>query len=91
MKLFSGLVGWRANKQNTVTTSITEAELLALVQATKEGLFVSRLLAELTIKLDNHHITVQYNNTQTIRLVTTEIATLQTKLRHLDIHSYWLR
>jgi len=30
IKLFGGLVGWRANKQDTVTTSITEAELLAL-------------------------------------------------------------
>ena len=30
MKLFGGLIGWRANKQATVTTSTTEAELLAL-------------------------------------------------------------
>jgi hypothetical protein len=33
MKLFGGLIGWRANKQATVTTSTTEAELLALAQA----------------------------------------------------------
>jgi hypothetical protein len=31
IKLFGGLIGWRANKQDTVTTSTTEAELLALV------------------------------------------------------------
>ena len=91
MKLFGGLVGWRANKQDTVTTSTTEAELLALAQATKEGLFVSRLLAELTVQLDDHHITIQCDNKQTIRLVTAEIATLQTKLRHVDIHNHWLR
>ena len=30
IKLFGSLVGWRANKQDTVTTSTTEAELLAL-------------------------------------------------------------
>jgi hypothetical protein len=30
IKLFSGLIGWRANKQNTVTTSIIEIKLLAL-------------------------------------------------------------
>ncbi len=29
-KLFGGMIGWRANKQATVTTSTTEAELLAL-------------------------------------------------------------
>lgn len=91
MKLFGGLIGWRANKQDTVTTSTTEAELLALAQATKEGLFISRLLAELTVQLDKHHITIQCDNTQTIRLVTAEVATLQTKLRHVDIHNHWLR
>jgi hypothetical protein len=91
MQLFGGIVGWRANKQDTVTTSTTEAELLALAQAAKEALFVSRLLAELTIKLDNHHIIIQCDNKQTIRLVTAEIATLQTKLRHVDIHNHWLR
>jgi len=77
MKLFGRLVSWRANKQNTVTISTIKTKLLALVQATKEGLLVSRLLTELTVKLDNHHITVQYNNKQTIRLVTAEIATLR--------------
>jgi hypothetical protein len=30
IKLFGGLIGWQANKQNIVTTSTTEAELLAL-------------------------------------------------------------
>jgi len=49
MKLFGGLIAWRANKQGTVTTSTTEAELLALSQAAKESLFVSRLLQELDI------------------------------------------
>ena len=88
MKLFGGLVGWRANKQDTVTTSTTEAELLALAQATKESLFVSRLLAELTIRLDDHHITIQCDNKQTIRLITAEIATLQTKLRYVDIYNH---
>jgi len=52
MKLFDGLVGWRANKQDTVTTSTTEAKLLALAQATKVGLFISQLLAELSVQLD---------------------------------------
>jgi hypothetical protein len=91
MKLFGGLIGWRANKQDTVTTSTTEAELLALSQAAKESLFVSRLLTELTIQLDDNHIRIQCDNKQTIRLVTAEVATLQTRLRHVDIHNHWLR
>ena len=57
-KLFDGLVGWRANKQDTITTSTPKAELLALAQSTKEGLFISRSLAELPVRLDQHHTTI---------------------------------
>jgi hypothetical protein len=91
MKLFGGLIGWRASKQDTVATSTTEAELLALSQAAKEALFVSRLIKELSVQLDDQHIRIQCDNKQTIRLVTAETALLQTKLRHIDIHNHWLR
>jgi len=91
IKLFGGLIAWRANKQETVTTSTTEAELLALSQVAKEALFTSRLLKELKITPSNHNITINCDNQQTIRLVTREIAKLQTKLRHVDIHNHWLR
>lgn len=91
MQLFGGLIGWRANKQETVTTSTTEAELLALSQAAKEGIFVSRLLQELAVKLEDHRIRLLCDNAQTIRLVNDDIARLRTKLRHVDIHNHWLR
>jgi hypothetical protein len=91
MKLFGGLIGWRANKQDTVTTSTTEAELLALSQTAKEALYVSRLIQELSVQLDDQRIRIQCDNRQTIRLVTAETALLQTKLRHVDIHNHWLR
>src|SRR5437667_940254 len=91
MKLFGGLIGWRANKQNTVTTSTTEAELLALSQTAKESIYTSRLLDELSVRLDSSRIRIQCDNQQTIRLVNAEIATLKTQLRHVDIHNHWLR
>ena len=91
MKLFGGMIGWRANKQETVTISTMEAELLALSQAVKEALFISRLLKELQIGLDDHRIRIECDNKQTIRLVTEEIARLKTNLRHMDIHNHWLR
>ncbi|KAJ3454849.1 hypothetical protein MRS44_013449 [Fusarium solani] len=91
MKLFGGTIGWRANKQATVTTSTTEAELLALAQAAKEAMFISRLIKELGIRLDDQRIQIQCDNQQTIQLVNKDIAKLQTKLRHVDIHNHWLR
>jgi hypothetical protein len=89
--LFGGLIAWKASKQDTVTTSTTEAELLALSQVAKEAIFISRLLKELQIKLPEDTITIQCDNTQTIRLINEEVSRLQTKLRHVDIHNHWLR
>ncbi|RYC78724.1 hypothetical protein BFJ63_vAg18401 [Fusarium oxysporum f. sp. narcissi] len=91
MRLFGGTVGWRANKQATVTTSTTEAELLALAQAAKEAMFVSRLIKQLGIHLDEERIQIQCDNQQTIQLVHKDIARLQTKLKHVNIHDHWLR
>jgi hypothetical protein len=34
---------------------------------------------------------IHCDNKQTIRLVTEDVAKLQTKLRHVDIHNHWLR
>ncbi|KJZ68672.1 hypothetical protein HIM_11944 [Hirsutella minnesotensis 3608] len=91
MQLFGGTIGWRASKQDTVTTSTTEAELLALSQATKESMFVSCLLQEIGIRLDSKTIRIQCDNQQTIKLVNKEVGPLQTKLRHVNIHDHWLR
>jgi hypothetical protein len=89
LKLFGGPVAWRANKQDTVTTSSTEAELLALSQTAKESIYLSRLLTALSLELDEP-LAIECDNRQTIRLLA-ESAKLQTKLRHVDIHSHWLR
>ncbi|XP_044720031.1 reverse transcriptase (RNA-dependent DNA polymerase) domain-containing protein [Hirsutella rhossiliensis] len=59
--------------------------------AAKESIYVSRLIRELDVKLDHSRISIQCDNTQTIRIVTAEVATLRTKLRHVDIHNHWLR
>lgn len=91
MVLFGGTIGWQANNQATVTTSTTEAELLALSQAVKEGTFVMRLLKEIHVRFDNEKLTVECDNTQTIQLVNEEGFKLQTNLRHVDIHNHWLR
>lgn len=52
---------------------------------------MSRLLKELLISLDDSHIRIECDNKQTIRLVIEEVAQIQAKLRHVDIHNHWLR
>ena len=91
MVLFGEVIRWRANKQNMVTTSTTEAELLSLSQGAKEGQYIKCLLNELNVSMDDQRIQIHCDNHQMIHLVTEEIACLQTKLRHVDIHNHWLR
>ena len=90
MKLFGGLVGWRANKQATVTTSTTEAELLALLQAAREGIYIQRLLKELEVNMDCDNMVIQCDNQQMLCLVKEEIGKLYTKLKHVDVQNHWL-
>ncbi|KAF7565203.1 hypothetical protein PtrM4_046370 [Pyrenophora tritici-repentis] len=54
-------------------------------------MFVRMLLEELRVELTEKTITIQCDNTQTIRLINEEISQLTTKLRHVDIHNHWLR
>lgn len=87
MKLFGGAIAWRANKQDTVTTSSTEAELLAASQTAKKIMYLSWLMKALTLVLPKA-LVINVNNQQTIRLLVNEAMKLQTKLRHVNIHSH---
>lgn len=88
--LFGGLINWRASRQETVTTSSTEAELLALAQTGKETLALQRMLRDLRLELGEVW-KIFCDNTQTIRLVVGESERIHTRLRHVDIHNLWLR
>jgi hypothetical protein len=90
MKLYGGPVAWNASRQTTVTTSSTEAELLALSFVAKETVAVSRLFTGLRFHLDQS-LYIWCDNKQTIRLVTSELQRLRTALRHVDIHQCWIR
>jgi hypothetical protein len=51
---------------------------------------MTRLLNALKLQIDEP-LVIECDNRQTIRLLVEEAAKLQTKLRHVDIHSHWLR
>ncbi len=90
MKLFGGAVAWRANKQDKVTTLFTEVELLAISQTAEEAIYLFRLMQTLNLVIPEAP-TIECDNAQTIQLLVDESMKLQTKLRHVDIHSHWLR
>ena len=87
--LYGGPVDWKAARQKTVTTSTTEAELLALSQASKQAIQWHRILKD--INYSQPETSIRCDNSQTIRLLTEETPQLSTRLRHVDIHHHWLR
>ena len=90
-KLFNGPIDWRSTKQKTVTTSSTEAELLALSHASKDVIWWKRFFNGIKQLDIGNDIAILYDNTQTIRLLTAETPQINTKLKHIDIHGHWLR
>ena len=91
MKLFGGPILWKSGKQATVTTSTMEAELLSLSTGASELYSLQRLFQGLDFNLGRPVTTIYCDNQQTIRLVTSEIPQLTTRLKHVDIRQHWLR
>src|SRR5204863_8475580 len=88
--LFGGPIDWRSTKQKTVTTSSTEAELLAMTHTAKELAWWQRFFN--SIQFDpGHDLRIYADNQQAIRILTNSTLQFATKLRHIDISKNWLR
>ena len=73
-----------------MTTSSTEAELLAITFTAKEFIRWVRLFSHLKFDLQEKP-TICCDNLQTIRILTREAPKLDTALKHVDIYQNWLR
>lgn len=89
-RLFGGPVQWQASRQHTVTLSTTEAELLALSHASKELLCIDRLFRRIRLNL-KQPLSIDCDNKQTVGVINKDLPRLSTKMRHVDIHQFWLR
>lgn len=90
VKLYGGLIDFKAIKGKTVTTSSTEAELLAISYAARVFLRWLRLFQNINFYFD-FNPKIYCDNHQTILILTKEAPKLKTALRHIDIHQSWLR
>ena len=88
--LFGGPVSRNASKQHTVTTSSTQAELLAFTFTAKESIYILRLFKQIHLQLD-HPLTIECDNLQTICLAIPDQPRLKTQLKPVDIHNCWTR
>lgn len=90
MTLFNGPICWQSIKQKTVTTSTTEAELLSLSYTARETIALCRLFAQIQFVTDDK-LKIWCDNKQAVGLIQKKRPELTTKLRHVDIHHFWLR
>jgi len=88
--LYGGPIDWRASKQKTITTSSTEAELLAISEAGKALQWWKRLFNAIGFDPE-HQLSIKCDNMQTIRILCKNDPAIQTKLRHVDEYQHWLR
>jgi hypothetical protein len=86
-----GAVSWSSKKQPTVALSTTEAEYMALTQATKEGIWIRRLLMEISVKpeLYRQSTVIRSDNQSCISLARNSIHHARTK--HIDIQHHFVR
>jgi len=86
--LANGAVSWSSKKQATVALSTTEAEYIALVQATKESIWIQRLLGELGRQATGAQ-TLYGDNQGAIALASNPEYHARTK--HIDIQYHFIR
>ena len=86
--LYGGPIDWVARRGKTVTTSITEAELLVLSKGAKQMMWWNQVFKDLSFNPGES--TLDCDNHQTVQAMIKN-EPIQTRLRHIDIHNHWLR
>ena len=88
--LGGGPVCWQSRKQKSVSTSTTEAEYVALSEASKQAIWVSRLLKELhapELISDNGILTLT-NNQGALAIAKGDNSS---KTKHIDVAYHFVR
>lgn len=80
-------VSWEAHKQRTVALSSTEAEYMAISEATKEALYLSALLE--SMKMPCECVTLLNDNQGAIKL--TENDSFHARTKHIDVRHHFIR
>lgn len=85
--LAGGPISWASKKQKSVAVSSCEAELLALSQATLQGLYLRRFLEPL--RLPTNESTTIYTDSQSSMAVVNreERGAFHARLKHLDVRA----
>jgi hypothetical protein len=87
-KLGDGTINYHAKKQNMVTLSSTEAELVAVTEAAKDTVWLIRLLQDMGLELQTP-IGISCDNQATVKLCYNPGQHSRTK--HIEVRQYYVR
>ena len=87
-KIADGVVSWRSKKQSTVAKSTTEAEYVALSQATQEAIWLRRLLSDLGCKADGPTL-IKEDNQGAIEIARNP--KFHNRTKHIDTTFHFIR
>ena len=83
--LYGGAVSWTSKRQQSIALSSSEAEYMAQTQASKEAIWLSRLLSELDVgfRLPKPPVLIKADNQGAIAL--TKDPRFHSRTKHIDI------
>lgn len=83
-----GIISWLSQRQATVATSTTEAEIIASTEAVKEIIWLKRLFESLHIKLTEVPV-LQVDNSAAVKLA--QNPEFHRRTKHIDIKNLFVR
>lgn len=87
--LSGGAVSWKSKKQTCVATSTCEAEYIALCLATKESIWLSRLVANLKNLRKPEQVVIGVDNNGAID--TANNSSINQRNKHIDLQYHFVR
>ena len=89
--LYGGAVSWTSKRQQSIALSSCEAEYMAQTQASKEAIWLTRLLSELDVGfgLPTKPVVIKADNQGAIAL--TEDPRFHSRTKHIDIQWHFVR
>ncbi len=86
--LNGAVVSWRSKKQQTVSTSTTEAEYIALGHGAREAEWIKRFVNELEMEVTE---TVILHGDNEMSIALTKNAESQRRTKHIDVQHHYIR
>ena len=84
-----GPVGWKSKKQTCVATSSCEAEYIACCLATKEAIWLSRIMSDLLCRKECYPISIGVDNNGAIHMANNVVVNDRSK--HISIQYHFVR